>query len=216
VPDHVAVRPAAHLKSGGEHRAGTGVIARVSKGEPLLLLTALHIFGPSGGLEKQFSSASLDDRITKIDGFSMDGKIRVASAAGSKIKTGFPIDGKNNVSGDVAAFAVEGKAETEGLILAEAPPKVGDPLWLVGDEASSTAPSQKLWIMKVVSVKPAALTLNTGVRIDLRAFSGAPLVDANGRLAGLLIGAGELEPKAATPIYAIGAASIRKRLDDSR
>ena len=216
LPAHAAVRPVAHLKSGVEHRAGTGVIARVSKDGPLLLLTALHIFGPSGGLKKQISSATLDDHVAKVDAESLDGKIRVATASGSKIRNGFPIDAKNNCSGDVAAFAVQGKAETEGLLLAEALPKAGDPLWLVGDEAASDAPTQKLWAMKVESAKLPTLILNAEVRCILRAFSGAPLVDASGRMAGLLIGADDPEPKAKTRIYAISAVSIRKRLEESR
>ena len=214
LPDHVAVRPVVKVKTGEEFRAGTAVLARVKAGDPLMLFTALHIFGPDGGLPKLIPSERLDEAVAKVTAESLDGKTVVGAFAGSRIKTGYPMSAVQDCSGDVAAFAVEGECAAKGVLLSMVENKVGDPLWLVGDVAANPAPSQKRWRMTVTAVTPLGLVLSTRERFNLKAFSGAPLINARGTLSGLLIGSDEQEIGPKTKIYAIGSELITKRLSE--
>lgn len=61
-------------------------------------------------------------------------------------------------------------------------------LWLVGEVADSKTPRQRLFPARVEVRGRTATTVEFREDFPLTAFSGAPLVNARGEVAGLLIG----------------------------
>jgi hypothetical protein len=99
---------------------------------------------------------------------------------------GFPPD----VSGDAAAFALRPGAKVTVLPLAEGAPSRGDWLWLVGDVAAREPQQERLFPGYVVIASRRGALVKFREPFSLQAFSGAPLVNRQGEVAGILIGGG--------------------------
>jgi hypothetical protein len=211
VPGGAALRPTFVLKGGERHSAGTAVAVRLRPGGQPILLTALHLFGPDGGLARNIPPAELSRVVHTVFLTPIGERGPSGVARGALRKTGpaLPEDGMD-VANDVAAFRIPPKSRITALDLAAGNPGFGEWVWLVGDVVDHVPQSQRLFPARVLAVSDEGARLVFETAFPMQAFSGAPVVNRNGQVAGLLIGGGEGGAGIINP-----AGSIRRVLAES-
>lgn len=201
VGKQAALRPQFKLKGGKEFWAGTAFVARDKKDAPPVILTALHLFGPDGGLPKPIPSARLGAEVVDVRLSAIEFLDIKAVGGASLISNGKPYTEKLDVSGDVAAFALK-EGTPDVLLLAEADPKKGAAVWILGDEFEGKPPRMRLWPGKVDEAMPQGIEIVLADKVNLRGFSGAPVVDAAGGVVGMVSCIGEKSARL-VPVSAI-------------
>jgi hypothetical protein len=88
---------------------------------------------------------------------------------------------------DLAAFAVADAGGAGVLELAAEPPKKGDPVWLAAEIGGSDA---RLHPAQVELVVDHGFMYSFAEKLQLRATSGAPVVDARGHVVGINLAGG--------------------------
>jgi hypothetical protein len=203
---YVALRPVFIQPDGETFSAGTAVAARTEPGRAPILLTALHLLGPAGGLERDTPPADIGKVVRGVALVPFGAEKPVAIARGALRKGGrtLPADDLDEVN-DLAVFALPKGARVNALPLAAESPAFGDWVWLVGDVFDHEPQTQRLFPGRIVA-RPTGGALRVLFRpaFELRAFSGAPLINARGELVGLLIGGAE-GIASANPVEAIRA-----------
>lgn len=205
-----ALRPLIGLRNGKLYGTGTASAVRLRPNEPPILLTALHLFGPDGGLERNLAPAELDQVVYGIFLFPFGSRTHTALARGAVRKSGPALrDGDSDMSGDIAAFNLPPKSRVNALNLATANPSVGQWLWVVGDVVTHEPQSQRLFPCRVLHVSDEATFVEFESVFPQGEFSGAPLINEHREVAGIVIG-GDKGRAVINP-----AGSIRKRLAES-
>ena len=186
IPANTALRPHFLLDNGQTFTGGTAVCVRTQPNANPVMLTALHLFGLSGGL-KTIPPDQLDTRVRAVAGTDLSGHKLLAMASGMATQGGYPMTQQGDISGDVIGFRVSPKFKAAVLPLAPNAP-IGDHwLWLVGDVAGSKTPKQRLFPARVLIRDRTYTSVEFREDVPLSGFSGAPLVNARGEVAGLLI-----------------------------
>ena len=98
-------------------------------------------------------------------------------------------DGRPDLTRDLVIRSVAG-SWTRPLPLAPADPAVGEWLWAVGLEARHPPANEKLFPCRVVEVTRGGFTVEQHVAFDPRGFSGGPVVNARGQVAGNVLTGG--------------------------
>jgi hypothetical protein len=205
-----ALRPEFILRSGKTLESGTAVITQLKPGGAPIVLTALHLFGPAGGLDADLSPAQVGKVVKEVRLTPISGGKPVAMGGKALRTTGAAlVEDSSNVSNDVAAFAVSQRGKADILPLAADNPGAGEWIWLVGDAVDHHPQQQRLFAGQVIFGTDDGMVVRLTERFPLQAFSGAPLINTRGEVVGLLISGGErggiIHP----------AGSIRKRLAES-
>ena len=187
----VALRPTFQMADGKTYSAGTAFAARMSPGSTPLLLTALHLLGTSGGLDRELAPAELDRQVRIIYLLPMGGRQPVGAARGALRKTGptLPQDDLD-IENDLAAFKLHPRSRVNALPLALRNPRLGEWVWVVGDRYDSQPPAQRLFPARVMSPAPNQMLVRFRDDFEVRGFSGAPLINQRGEVVGVLIGSG--------------------------
>lgn len=184
-----ALRPTIVLRAGGENDAGTAVAVRIAPGKEPILLTALHLFGPDGGLDRRYAPAELEKLVKEIQLKPFGGNTVVARTRGVLRKKGpMLVEGESRIQFDLAVFSLTPKPKVTVLPLAEKDPKMGEWVWLVGDEFKSQPQRQRLFPAQVGIVNLNGGWLRLKTPVELSGFSGAPVVNGKGEVVGILIG----------------------------
>jgi hypothetical protein len=174
----------------GPMNAGTAFILDVPvKSAKALLVTAHHLFGPNGGMEKQVTWQELPEKVTKA-------KCTFLSSRGGSMTVGKPLPIKNaraigegGNARDIAAFPIT-ETPAYAIKLAVLPPKVGDEVWLVAKVVSGAPSTEILHKARVTRSDRSVLEFEYENRaINIRATSGAPIVNKDGKLVGVNVGA---------------------------
>lgn len=201
-----ALRPHIILRKGEPYAAGTAVAVRAGRARKPMVITALHLFGTSGGLKEEVPPAKMNEVVREIWLAPVGGRGVVAKARGALLKTGSPVDQNGKGSGDVAAFALLPGATVPHLELASRDPALGEWLWLVGDTYDHEPEQQRVFPAQAIPIMGSLTVKFTSRRLQMQGMSGAPLLNARGEVAGLLLGG-----EGASGV-AISAAQIRKEL----
>lgn len=180
----------------------------------IVVVTAYHLFGPMGGLEKQIGSRELPTAVksaTLKDAWTAT----PAGAAGPP----FPLPDAAPMGGptaalDLAVLPYQPTPPAEGapaptphpLPLAGALPKLGETVWVAAPLVNGTAETPRLLEAKVVEVNENWLFYSyTKTDLDLTATSGAPVLNASGQVVGINLGGGKMDAEligSANPIAA--------------
>lgn len=175
--------------------AGTAFALELPQPAPrTLLVTAIHIFGPTGGLDEQIPAVELSRRVS-LAGCKAVGldEIWYAGRALTLLDAHAMDDGPYR---DLAAFALDttgAPIHPVRLKLAATAPKVGDSVWLLAQVPEGALPNQLLHHAVVRSSTDKALQYafdNAG--LNLQGTSGAPIVNAAGEVVGTSLGSGTL------------------------
>lgn len=170
--------------SRGRLSIGTAFLANV-KGQSLLL-TAHHLFGVSGGLERELGWDELSGLIQKVEAFSLQSSDLKITA-----KPVLPIEGAESysperVDGDVAAFLVD-STKVVPLGLADRLPDGGARVFLLARDSEN---GRKVHAARVIETAEPGLVYMFDDTLSMRGISGAPIVDENGWVVGIHLGGG--------------------------
>lgn len=173
----------------GELAAGTAFVAEIPGSGARVLLSALHLFGENGGLDREIPPDELPAYVSGVHlAAAFDGS-PVGTAEGPiEIPDASPMNEKPGV-GDIVAFRLAPEASLPAAPLAASNPAVGDTIWLAA-EVSGVA-DRHLFAAKVVEIDRADLIfIYEDPSLDLRATSGAALLNAAGEVVGINVGGG--------------------------
>ncbi|MEZ6187386.1 MAG: hypothetical protein R3F62_20540 [Planctomycetota bacterium] len=186
------LRPVFHTRSEGPIEAGTAFVVRVPGLERNVLLTALHLLGPDGGMSRAVPAAevsaeveavSLTDAFTGYGAFEAEEAILIPSASLAS----------NSTPGDVLAFWVA-RGEGSPLTLAPEAARVGQRVWLSAKLVDGS--DTQLHPARVVELAPGTFYYEyLGRGPELQATSGAPVLDGAGEVVGINLGGGVYEGK---------------------
>ena len=180
--------------------AGTAFVVRLGGGA-VLLVTAHHLFGPDGGWDRDLTWEELPKLVTAV---------RATGAGGAVVVTGqrpLAMEGTatfhgNPAGGDVAAFKIADPGHATVLALAPNAPKAGDRIFLLAQVGSDQLLRHAA---TVAQVGPQHVMYRFDDRVELRATSGAPLVDAQNRVVAInLAGGGNPVIGVGNPVHAFG------------
>lgn len=172
------------LVDGGALDAGTGFVIDLPGKTGPYLLSALHLFGPNGGMaaDVPWNAMPARAKLGQCKAF-VDGAAWKGGAA-------LPVPAAPLTTRDVAAFPLDpaslGKAPH--LKFAAAPPKPGEPVWLVAQVIGAPR-ALLLHRATVLPGEPDLLSFRyDDPTVEIRATSGAPIVNAAGEVVGLNLG----------------------------
>lgn len=166
------------------YEAGT---AFVVDGPRPLLVTAQHLFGEMGGLSEEIGWQDMPTRATSARCRQLKGKAEWTTGPALAIAGAHPVSATSAAEyKDIAAFPLTGRVTgLPGLTLAEKEPTTGNKVWLVA-QIKGGDPEALLHRATVVGHEQGALIYAfDDKRIELQATSGAPVVDAAGKLVGI-------------------------------
>lgn len=189
VASNAALRPTFILRDGRMLDAGTAVVVKLRPGAAPIMITAGHLLGTAGGLERNLAPGEIDRTVRAVLLTPLSAAKPEASARGSLRKSGQALSEDNeNPALDLAAFRLAPGGKVHALPLAPGNPRMGEWLWMAGDEIDHEPQAQRLFAARVM-VSDGVARSHRPVR--LQGFSGAPLINARGEVAGLLIGGTE-------------------------
>lgn len=190
---------------GAEFDAGTAFVAEASPGQPLLL-TAQHLFGPDGGLEKPVLWSRMDKEYPKAEGVLIGSKDVGASGSSVLLLPGAHGMDDNSAEFDLAAYKLDGAPKADVLKLAKKDARVGDIVYMNSHSIGWTP-------AEVVSVEKTKLVYRYFLPGNLQGTSGAPVVNAEGEVVAMNLG-GWTEKST----FGIGnrVESIRKLLSEAK
>lgn len=212
--DRSACRP--NFTFGGQtYQAGTAFL--VEGGGQTYLVTAHHVFGQGGGLPVDIAWQDLPARITGLRCQPLAG--RRIWAAGAPLAIPGAAAGENeDALNDIAAFPIAIDAPMRGFVLklAAEPPKPRDTVWLLASLAGGAPPSQMLHRATVakVTANGGLIFLYDNPNLEIRATSGAAILNGNGEVVGVNFGGGAKNGRVygfATGLPALRAAIVRPR-----
>jgi Trypsin-like peptidase domain len=204
MPDRWVVRP--EFRSGLESFFGSyGFVVTAEDGGAPVLLTALHVMDE---LIRRYSTdcsvgnaaytgrelAALVTEVQMYDAFAPNWMVAELDRAGPMLilpQARLP-DEEPYSQQDIAAFRVERARRVRSGRLASTSPQIGDPIWLAANCGRSVGNAVLPAI--VVEITERTFVFRFGEAIKPPPFtSGAPLLDRNGGVVGINVGAGMLD-----------------------
>ena len=211
-----AFQPSFATSEGKDFQAGKMVLARVPAAPGGLLgLSCIHIFGPDGGLARQIGSADLPAFVKKTTLIASDGgRTEIGAAFAVPGARPFSSQGRGlpDASTDLSLFRAPSELATHALELASDDPAVGDRVWLLARVAGGAAPDVFLHPAHVRVASDQILGYEfENNKLNLTATSGAPIVNAQGKVVALNLGGGLQGGK--LNVFGNPISSVRKKIE---
>jgi hypothetical protein len=171
--------------------AGTAFAATVNGSSQTFVLTALHLFGPAGGLNNDIDPSQLPQRWQSLT--LQDCKSQIVhqnlGIRPIRLSDSRPLPNPSS-QGDVAACVVEesGFLRFQAFPIATQVPAAGEKVWLVSEVIGSAS---LVHPAVVEGTEGGWLIYRFDRPIELRATSGAPVVDGNGQVVAVNAGGGD-------------------------
>ncbi len=193
VPDRFVFRPT-FMTNRGTAEAGTAFIVMLPDKNVPIALTAIHLLGPAGGLDRDVPGAEVPEvtqRVILEECFNSEIQLDIGSMALS-IPPAAPLNSPS-LAGDIAAFWITGSAKVTALPIAERDPVKGERIWLAGPVIGGAPRTRRLHAARVHSFEEGNLYFQyDNPAIELRATSGAPVLNANGQVVAINLGGGQM------------------------
>lgn len=214
LPANLAVRPTFKLKDGRRVEAGTAFGATMDGGKPVLL-SVLHLLGEAGGLDEQIPAEQVPDVVTAVSLFNMDRSRLLGTAGKGLLREGFPIgEGRteSDCRGDIVAFQLPQPSGIGVAPLAKTNPSFLARVWVVGKEFSKPGAAAELFSGVVWMSTHKNIVVMMQTPFDLSGFSGAPAVNEQGEIVGIVVSGGS--GREGKPIVLLNpVADVRKKLE---
>ena len=173
------------------HEAGTAFIIA---GDRPVLVTAQHLFGPEGGLKEAIRWQEMPKRASSVSCKQIKAATRWSTGPAIAVEGAHPMtpEYQSGSVNDVAIFPLVGKVSAaSSLTLAARAPSVGTKVWLVAQVEGAGQGAPLLHPATVLGRQNGAMLFSyDDPKIDLDATSGAPIVDASGKVVGVNLGGG--------------------------
>jgi hypothetical protein len=195
VPDGLIFRPTFETDE-GEIRAGTAFPLRLTGYPRPVIVTALHLLGPGGGMSRDVSHGEIAKAVKRLrldDCFAASRTILLESEP-LVIPEAAPI-GKSGNAGDLAAFWAPMEEHVYCLEMSEAKPVAGESVWLAASLLRGAPADQRLHGASVLGTDEYGLLLYRydNPKLSKQATSGAPIVNRAGQLVAINLGGYESE-----------------------
>jgi hypothetical protein len=203
LPKTAAYRPTFVTGMGEDVRGGTGFVVKASN--KLYALTAAHIHDPAEwGKLKSSSFVTMDERNTI--------KLTPKPAFLGKAFDALPerkVNGEGVFDGtqDFAIWELPADAKVTVLQLAAKEPRQNQWVWVVGQTGTKPLLFYRAKVLKVLG---GAFMYQQFDRFDANGFSGAPVVDAEGKVVGTMLGSDASKRTCFGPTVA----AIRARVEE--
>jgi hypothetical protein len=157
------------------------------EGDQRYAATAFHVFGPPGGMRVPLSARDIPNEIKAMAGICLGSGSTVIVAQPALFVDGARAVDAKGAEGDVALFRVPDVRAKAALRLAAVPAKIGDKVWLLTrlfDRAEA-----RLYPAKIIEATPKLVRYRfDDASLNLRACSGAPMVDEFGVVVAMHLG----------------------------
>jgi hypothetical protein len=194
-PDGLIFRPTFETDE-GEICAGTAFPLRLAGYPRPVIVTALHLLGPGGGMSRDVPPGEIAKAVKRLrldDCFAASHAILLESEP-LVIPEAAPM-GKSGKAGDLAAFWAPIYEHFYCLEMSEAKPVVGEPVWLAASLLGGAPKEQRLHRAKVLESDDDGmmLYLYDNPKLVKQATSGAPILNQAGQLVAINLGGYESE-----------------------
>ena len=170
--------------------AGTAFAASVPGSTKPIILTALHLFGPAGGLERDISATQIPSRLSELKLTDCINKRLTESYTGKVLvlTDSKPFPEPSSI-GDVVAFMTHGNRNLRPLAITPLRPKVGERVWLFSEVINGPATVHGATVQGYEN--DWMLYNFDNPNIELVATSGAPIVNARQEVVAINAGGGK-------------------------
>jgi hypothetical protein len=175
--------------------AGTAFLMETGvEKQPVALVTAHHLLGPMGGLSTEIAWNDVPGSVKRATCRSIVNPTQVWTGTPLAIPgaASFNNQTKDGLR-DIALLTLRDKPATVPLKLAPSLPRLGDTVWLVAQLVSGAPPDKLLFEARVVRVQDLAINYlvdDPDGAFELRATSGAPVVNARGEVVAVNLAGG--------------------------
>jgi hypothetical protein len=192
----------------GPLSAGTAFVARLEHCEEPVLLTAIHLFGPGGGLAQPMSADDVKHGVSQAEltGIGSNAKHMLFEVDSLTPENATPCCTSDRMVGvgDVAAFTAPARLKSIGLPLAPDIAIAGDRVTLLAPLVGATDAGLRHDAV-VIGMRDGFLVYKFDEpNIQLRATSGAPVVDAAGRVVAINLSSGRMSKEDPTAMIGAG------------
>lgn len=205
--DQVGV-PEFQLANGEKFSAGKAFAVRWYRGRSLLLMP-LHLLVPESGYPNSVSPAELASGVAKLQILDLSMRSVLATAGKPVLKTGAST-GQNtgSMSGDLMAFELPSSSRLTpfDMLFALAPAGTKVTILSKANESSSQLTSYR---GTITGASRTGLIIKLNYPLSALGSSGAPIVDAQNKLVGMVVGT---EDDARTVIVAIPSSTMISRI----
>ncbi|GLY95407.1 hypothetical protein Acsp02_26620 [Actinoplanes sp. NBRC 103695] len=168
----------------GEVNAGSAFLVNWPDGR-VLMLTAHHLLGEAGGMSREYTGAELPGVVSGVFASSVDDE-NIEIASSTMVSLPEAVSSDVDIRRDLAAFQIADARGAVVLDLAEAPPEPGDRVYLL---AESGEPGSRIFpAVETGKATTPFLQFAYDDEVDLKATSGAPLLNSDGKVVGVNIG----------------------------
>ena len=187
ISNHFILRPTFETTQ-GQLEAGTAFAICMDGNNNKYILTALHLFGPCAGLEKQIKSEELPEFVKQA---TFDDAFDSSCIATSNKAINIPgAECRDKVyDKDVAAFMVNYSNNLYAAKLSDTKLKIGQEVWLAASVLGGEPANKRLHraIVKIANNSIVAFKYDNP-KMNLQATSGAPILNIKGEVVGINIG----------------------------
>ena len=155
-------------------------------------VTALHLFGPAGGLKHRIPSDALSASIDRVrlhrvsdDEVVLDNLVPVDTDIGEPLS---PAMEKPSASGDIAAFLPDEDLGYDGFQLSDMDPKESDEHSLVGFQRFVAGVGIRKFRFRLIDIDEDRYVYEQIDRVDLSQMSGAPMIDEADNVVSMMVG----------------------------
>lgn len=197
--------PTFQIRSEADITAGKIFCAELKNGKKVLV-SALHLIGPAGGLERQYTAAECAKQIRSVKikaGFSGQS---IGTGGEQLLKNGdISKTNSNDLRGDLIAFVVNPDNQLSPVKLNGKLPRINDRAFIVSCREDGR---QALFEGSITESTNKYIAIKLRENTYLPKTSGAPVIDSNGTLIGMVYGTNN-----STTYYLNPGASIYLRLN---
>lgn len=217
VPPPIVLRPMIQVEA-TQIVSGRAFVLRTHADAEPAILTAASLFGPAGGLPSTLNPQMLPALVGDAIFFDLlDGAMRARGtiqrppqgSLSTRLGSG---DGSPDASRDLVTLALLPGHSLEPLELRQTPLVAGQHLWLPTQPPDELDTEEALLVGRVSAVWDQGYSVRFAGTVVLDGQVGAPLLDSQGRVAGMLVGQGDGERGASLGI-AMPAHWIAARLE---
>ncbi|MCW3083299.1 MAG: Trypsin [Bacteroidetes bacterium] len=166
-------------------------------------VTAKHLIGEAGGVTPEVNQTALS---TELLSWKMFPRVPIDPSRDTVVVNATHLNYQKNKSDALLLNTISNHSNIKPLIPCFNIPTTGDSLFLIGCPYSETDCKQNIYKALFLNVEQGFLRCEIKFNIEMAGFSGAPLLNSEGQVVGIIYGGGESDGKnyiLATPINEI-------------